>query len=388
MRVLHIATRHRTGGAEKNVIHWIECQLEAGDEVEFAVGPDGLVMDLPPAVRVHQIGDLCRELRPLGDLRALLALRRTISRGRFDLVHTHQSKAGILGRIAAFRRAPLIVHSVHMASFGSAYSARASSLFLRLERLCARFTDRIVCVGNSLRVLYLGAGVGRDGQYEVLRSPIDVERFLALREAGDGRRQQDRDALGIAPETKVLLSLGALDQRKRHDSILRELRPLLAADSAILVIAGDGPERQALEELAHELGIEHSVRLEGFVGDIRPLLTVADALVHASEVEGVPQVAVQALAAGVPVVAATSDWISDLPVHPAGVAQADCSDLEAATQRVLALSPEPCPPEDLMPWQPDRVAEQIQRFNAQLEADLQHGPGSGSRAAARVEVTP
>src|SRR2546421_2639374 len=138
MRILHIATRHRRFGAERRLLHTIEYERRAGHDVELAVGPESDVSQVPADIPLHVVPSLVRSVRPYHDLAALRELRKLVDRG-FDIVHTHQSKAGVVGRLAARDRTKAIVHTVHMASFGPGYSRKDSAAFLAAERYCARF---------------------------------------------------------------------------------------------------------------------------------------------------------------------------------------------------------------------------------------------------------
>ncbi len=156
-------TRHQHGGCEKNVLHTIDWERRAGHEVHIAVGVQSDRSDLPTDLTVHVVPHFVREVRPDLDLLALRQLRHLIQAGRYDIVHTHQSKAGSLGRLASKGGRRQLVHTVHMSSFGQAYGAIPSQLYLLAERDCARTTDRDLAstVGVGLREDYLAAGVGR-----------------------------------------------------------------------------------------------------------------------------------------------------------------------------------------------------------------------------------
>ena len=105
-KILHIATRYLRAGAERNLPHLMEWEQAAGFEVEFATSPGSSLDELSQGFRIHEVQELQRALHPLRDLAAIRALRRIVSQGRYDIVHTHQSKAGILGRVAASGLAP------------------------------------------------------------------------------------------------------------------------------------------------------------------------------------------------------------------------------------------------------------------------------------------
>jgi len=336
VKILHVATRHRRGGAERNLIHTMQWELDRGWEVHAAVHPVEYQPTIPTRARVHFVSQMVRKVSPHRDLLTIWMLRKLVRRERFDVVHTHQSKAGILGRLAAWRLAPVIVHTVHMPSFGAAYAPYTSWMFRRFEILCAGLTDYFVTVGSQLRDIYLQAGIGRPEQYSVINSPIEVSRFTELRNASPSQRSRWREELGVDGETRVILSIGALDPRKRHDVALRQVAPMLDEQRLLLMIAGEGPADRELRTLAAELGVQERVRLLGFVEDVKPLLGIADILIHVSEVEGVPQVVLQALAAGVPVVASDSVGLAEINDAPLLVVGHDCDGLRDALARALA----------------------------------------------------
>ena len=350
MRILHIATRHRRGGAERNLAHTTAWEVRQGHEVHLAVGRDSLVSEMPAGVTPHLVPELVRAISPVGDPAAYVALRRLIRRGRFDLVHTHQSKAGVIGRLAARGNAGRIVHTIHMASFGPAYNPVASASFLAAERLCARFTDRIVCVGGELRRMYLQAGVGRADQFLVIRSPIEVSPFAALRTATTEDRLAARVAFGLDPHVPVALVVASLEPRKRVDLVIRELAPRLSGQELALAVAGDGRQRESLVALVGELGLGQAVRFLGHLDEVVQLMGAADLLVHAATVEGVPQVVIQALAAGVPVVATDMMGLREIEGAPIRIVPRPGAGLGEMVGLVLGQRPDPLPIDALEPW--------------------------------------
>ena len=359
LRILHVATRHRVGGAERNLVHTISRQLERGFDVHVAVGTRDLHHDFPARTRVHPLPDLVREVSPGTDRRALSGLRGLIRAHGFDVVHTHQSKAGALGRVAARRLTPVVVHTVHMASFGPAYGRGRSAVFLALERWLARFTDKFVFVGTELERRYLAARVVSANRSMIVRSPImNLESLIAVRRSRANPRRQARAAIGVSADRRVVLMVGALDRRKRHALAISALSPLLAERKTQVVIAGQGPERGALERLCSRLGIADWVTFVGFIHDITPLYAAADVLVQASSLEGVPQTVVQAVAAGVPAIATEVDGVREaapnmphvsvLPPDGRGL-------LEIVRNRLDGPALPPAAPELVAQWLPKTV---------------------------------
>jgi len=284
---------------------------------------------------------------------------------RPDVVHTHQSKAGIVGRAAARCTGALLVHTVHMASFGRAYGWR-SALFLAAERLSARGTDLMVTVGKELQDTYLRAGVGRAGSYIIVRSPVGVERCRETRLLTSAERTALRRETGLAEKVPVLVTVGALEARKRHELLLRKLQPVIAGGHAVLLVAGDGPERQRLEQRCHELRIAAGVRFLGHVPNVEQVYALADVYVHAATAEGVPQVVIQALASGLPVVATQSEGLQEVEAAPVVVVGSDGADLLEAVEAMLASPPDPVSFDHLEPWTIRDVDRQIARLHAAI----------------------
>ena len=377
MKVTHIITRLGKGGTDDNVLHFVDWQRRHGHDPRLVVGESSDTTIVPPWLPVEVAGGLVRDPAPGADLRALRNLRAIVARHEPDVVHTHQSKAGILGRLAAVRRAPVIVHTVHMASFGPSYG-RSSPAFRAGEVICARITDLVVPVGEGLRRRYVQNGIGRVGQYCVVRSPVRLTAFLGARELDAGRRRQVRAELGLGPSAPLLLSVGFLERRKRHDLLLRSLQPLLASGQVTLVVAGDGDRRPALERLATDLEVREAVRFLGHVDPVEELFAVADVLVHTSAVEGVPQVVLQALAAGVPVVATETEGLDEVPGAPVRVVDRSGAGLRQAVEDTLADPPPPVAPERLAAWSDEAVEHQIAALHSRIEARL--GRAGGARS--------
>ena len=377
MKVMHIITRLGKGGTDNNVLHFVDWQRRHGYDPRLVVGEDSDTASAPPWLPVDVLPGLVRDPDPVADVRALRRLRRLLGREKPDAVHTHQSKAGILGRLAAVRRVPVIVHTVHMASFGPAYG-RSSAAFRAGERVCARMTDVMITVGEDLRRRYLHSGIGRPQQYLVVRSPVRLDAFLGVRELDGERRALTRESLGLAPRLPLLLSVGFLERRKRHDVLLRQLRPLLASGRAGLAVAGDGDQRSALERLATELGVTEAVRFLGHVDTVEELFAAADVLVHTSAVEGVPQVVLQALAAGIPVVATETEGLGEVPGAAVRVVDRSGAGLAEAVEETLVHPPAPLGPERLTDWSDEAIERQIAVLHDRIEA-LLSGAGRAGR---------
>jgi glycosyltransferase involved in cell wall biosynthesis len=192
----------------------------------------------------------------------------------------------------------------------------------------------------------------------VIRSPIDIDAFLDARRRRDGRHPE-------GPSTALVA--GALEDRKRHVLVVERLEPLLRAGRVRLLVAGEGHGRRILEELLARRGIGDCVDLLGHVDDFAAVVARSDVLVHASTAEGVPQVVLQALAVGVPVVATQAEGLHEVAGASVTVVGRSGSDLAAAVEAVLADPPPPVSPDALDPWRPENVAAEIIALTLGLE---------------------
>ena len=192
-------------------------------------------------------------------------------------------------------------------------------------------------VGDELRALYVGAGVCRDDDSIVIRSPIDIARLAEVREWTTAQRHNARRMHGLPVDRRLIVWIGALSPRKRPVTAVRSLHSLLAHGEAGLAIAGEGPERAAIEAAAAAQGLSDAVHLLGHVDDVRPLLAAADVVAHTSVVEGVPQVVIQALAAGRPVVATDAVGLREVRPAPISIVSRSGNGLARAASRRLSV---------------------------------------------------
>ena len=369
-RVLHVMTRYlRGGGAERNLLHYVRWQRTHGHQVDIAMGADSYASDFPGDIGAYYIPDLVRPVRPQKDVQAVRGLARLIETGRYDVVHTHESKAGIIGRMAARNRAPVIVHSVHIPSFGRSYPRSVSAAFLAAEQYCARFTSAYIAVGHELQQTYLQRGLGDPGRSFVIHSPIAVQDFLAVRDYQPQQQRAIRASFGIAHHRPLVVAVGTLEPRKRHLLLLRRLARPLREGRAALALAGDGPLRQRVQEEATALGVDNAVHLLGHCDRVPALMGIGSLLAHTSSREGVPQVVIQALAAGLPVVATEAEGLREIAGAPVTVVNRSGQGLAAEVMNTLDTARPPAlPAAAFEPWTRPAIEQQIAAFHEALAA--------------------
>jgi glycosyltransferase involved in cell wall biosynthesis len=239
-----------------------------------------------------------REIRPLWDLRGLLRLTSLLGRSPYSIVHTHTTKPGIVGTLAARRAGvPGIMHTVHLFPFHEETGRIATAAYVAAERLAARWCDRIVTVSDFQRDWALRVGIGKPGQVVSIPNGVPVERAHSRRSAAEVRGE-----LGIG-DAFMILSTGRLAEQKGLEYLIRAA-VLLREDlpGARIVLAGDGPLRNVLVRLISEVGVEDMFVLLGHRKDVGDLLAASDLVVLPSLWEGLSISLLEAMAAGKPVV--------------------------------------------------------------------------------------
>jgi glycosyltransferase involved in cell wall biosynthesis len=311
IRVLHVITRLTLGGSSENTLGQVVALARAGYDCALAVGvaeSDAPTVDdaRRRGCRIIDVPALRREVSPGGDLAALLTLTRLMRRERPAVVHTHTSKAGFVGRLAArLAGVPAVIHQPHGHIFYGYYGPRRSAFFIALERRAARWTDRIVALTERGTSEHLAQRIGRPAQFVVVPSGVPT---AALRASAPARGEA-RARLGIAPDAFVVVGVGRLVRVKGFDLLVAALPRLLAeVPGARLVLVGDGPERAALEGRAAALGVAARVHFGGVVGGaaqgLVDYLAAADVCAAPSRNEGMGRAVVEAMALGLPVIGA------------------------------------------------------------------------------------
>ncbi len=308
-RIMHISTRLILGGSQENTLLSARGQAERGHAVSVVYGPiygpeGSLLEEVRAGGRIEAIETprLVRQVAPWTDLRCARDLKKLIRAWKPDVVHTHSSKAGILGRLAAWReRVPCVVHTIHGLPFHPYQSRWLNALYVAAERRAARRCHRIIVVADAMRDAALAAGVGLREQYVTVYSGIETGPFLEPK----WRRDEVRGALGLSPGDFVVGTLARLAELKGHDDLLDALGPLMDRSGNFkLLWIGDGWWRERLLKKVANTGRSDRVIHVGLVprGDIPRYLLACDVLAHPSYREGLPRAVHQALLSGVPVV--------------------------------------------------------------------------------------
>lgn len=259
---------------------------------------------------VHEFTPLCRPIRPASDIRCYRQLVTWFRAHRPAIVHTHSTKAGIIGRFAAAKAGvPVIVHTTHGWGHHSLMSPPMRAAIVTLERRAARVTDALVVVSRSNRTKGLADHIGTERQYRVVYCAIDLERFG--KPGANGR--EARRSLGIAPDAPVVGTVGRFCVEKApHDFAETAALVHRKMPDVRFVFVGGGPLEDEFREDLRRLNLTDTVLAPGYRYDVPDLLHAFDVFFLPSLKEGLPLVIPQAMCAGVPVVATNVDGIPEV----------------------------------------------------------------------------
>ena len=301
VRLLHIVGESRFGGIAKIILPLGKIAQAEGWQVDVLT-TDPVVQQ---AVKQHGLGlvnldVIRREIRPVWDLRGLVRLTRFLRSEPYQIVHTHTSKAGFVGRLAArLAGVPVIVHTAHGFAFHEESPVSVRRFYSVLERLASQWCDRIVTVSEFHRTWAIELGICSPRR--IVAIPNGIAEVVRNREVG---LAEVRREMGARHGDLVILSMARLAPDKGLEYLIEAANILPRTGRRIrIVIAGDGSERDRLEQLAGHLGVTDRVVFLGFREDVGDLLAASDLVVLPSLREGLSIALLEAMATGKPIVA-------------------------------------------------------------------------------------
>jgi glycosyltransferase involved in cell wall biosynthesis len=340
--IAHIITLLEWGGAQENTLYTVGALDPRRFDRVLITGKGGMLDSRAAAIqgcRFRQVDSLVREIRPALDARAFLSLRAILRQekeraaGLPLVVHTHSSKAGILGRAAARAAgAEVVVHSIHGFGFHDSQSPPLRRFLVGLERVASRWTDAFIAVSEENVKLGVREKILSAERVRLIRSGFDTARFLT------GSRERGRRLLGIPEGVPVVGTIGVLKPQKApldFVEVARRVRERFPA--ARFVMIGDGELRPKVEEAAAKGLQGGSFLLAGWREEIPDLLRAFDVFLLTSRWEGLPRVVPQALLSGVPVVATAVDGTREIVEDGVDGCLAPPGDVEALARRVVDL---------------------------------------------------
>jgi glycosyltransferase involved in cell wall biosynthesis len=307
IKVLHIITRFICGGADENTLYTVNGLDKERYDVHLMIGnthEDKMIARLDPSVRLIKNINMGREISPVKDFRAFVQIYRTITTEKYDILHTHTSKAGFLGRLASrLARTPHIIHGVHTIPFADVLQPKYNGFYLFLERFAGSFTDLFISVGDDLKLRYVREGVGSPERYHTVYSGMDLELFdRALAMSGDDRVSL-RKEVGLSDGETCVGIVSRLEPGKGFNffpDIVQEV--VKRHRHARFLVVGDGSLKENLFQEIKERKLQENVIFAGFREDVARFIAIFDLAIFTSLLEGLPRTVVQYALLGKPIV--------------------------------------------------------------------------------------
>ncbi len=300
-RILYIITQGILGGAQTHIRHLCE-NLKEDCDVHVAVGVYGpLVDDLSKeGIAVHVVPSLVRPISPFKDIGGFRELKRLIKSVKPDLISTHSSKAGILGRLAAKVYGVPVIFTAHGWAFTEGVPSAKRIMYIWAERFAAKWADKIICVSENDRKLALDYGVATEEQLITIHNGMPIINGTF------------NDKKGKEDKAVEFIMVARFSEQKDHQLLLTAIRHTNSQNNYVLSLVGDGELLESTRTLCLDMTIEDKIRFLGPRQDVPELLTGADAFVLTSNWEGLPRRIIEAMRAGLPVVASDVGGINEL----------------------------------------------------------------------------
>lgn len=373
-KVLHPITRLIIGGAQENTMLTAELLQQAGWRVDIVSGPqtgsEGSLIEIVQERGIPLVLEptLVREVNPVKDLLATWRLARLMRQGQYTIVHTHSSKAGIVGRWAAkLAGVPVIVHTVHGWGHHERQHPLIRAYYIWLEKLTLPITDKLIVVSALNIEKGLADGIGQPDNYLVIRSGIELDRFGHPQVP----RAETRAAWGIPQEAVVVGSVTRLSPQKAPLDFV-QAAALVAQQypQTYFVMVGDGPLRSEVEALAAKLGMADRLVLTGLRRDVPELMAAFDIFALSSLWEGLPRVLPQAMATSLPIVATACDGSAEAITEGVNGFLVPPGEPKALAERLCQLLADPVLAKQLGAAGYARAAEFSDRGMVEAIADL------------------
>ncbi len=349
-KIVHIITRLDKGGSAETTLQVVsllsrekyEVFLAHGLSLESNMGvteQEVLERDLSLAekkgLRVFSIPSLVRRLSLKNDLLAFISIYRLIKRIKPHIVHTHTSKAGVLGRLAAcLARVPIIIHTPHGHVFHSYYGYILTKIIVFVERILSFMTDKITALTDRERDEHLEQGIASIEKYVIIHSGVRLQQIMNMNiDVETGKKEFD-----IPQNSNVIGVVGRLVPIKGHKYLVSAAKRIIKEfDNTVFVFVGDGYLETRLKEQAESLGVRKNIIFTGWRGDVIEVLDLFDILVLPSLNEGMGKVLIEGMALGKPIVASSVGGIIDLVKNGDNGILVPPRDSDALAEAILKL---------------------------------------------------
>jgi len=345
LKICHVITRMIIGGAQENTLFTIIGQIRNGHDVTLLTGPtegpEGKLLaafNYPEKNKINivTLNSLKREINPIHDLASYYQMIKFFKQEKFDIVHTHSSKAGIIGRLAA-KKAEIknIIHTIHGQPFNDYQNKWKNLFYILAEKYAAKKSDKILAVANAMIDQSLKNKIGKKELYTVVYSGMDLQPYL------NAKRDNDLlTKLNIKKDNFVIGTVARLFPLKGYEDFIEAAFTLTKKYSNLkFLLVGDGILQKSLKEKILTLNIEENFIFAGLINpsEVYKYISIMDILVHLSLREGLPRSAVQGLASGKPVVAYNLDGTPEVVINGITGYTVNPGDTESVIDKISQL---------------------------------------------------
>ncbi|PIU83124.1 MAG: hypothetical protein COS68_05750, partial [Elusimicrobia bacterium CG06_land_8_20_14_3_00_38_11] len=285
IKVVHIITLLELGGAQENTLYTCEHLDKNKFDVMLLCGKGGILDAQTKNIRIYFVKELMREICPFYDLIAFIKIYKILKKEKPDIVHTHSSKAGIIGRWAAYyAKVPLIIHTFHGFGFNDEQNYFVRKIYILAERLTAKITDKLVAVSYENISKGLKNKIGNELQYTMIRSGIKLQDYQI-----DIDFEKKKKEFGLKNEHIVGMIACFKKQKAPLDFIKTAKSVCAEKPDAKFILVGDGVLRKRIEAEIKKLNLEKNVILTGWRKDTNEIIKIFDVFVLTSLWEGLPR---------------------------------------------------------------------------------------------------
>jgi glycosyltransferase involved in cell wall biosynthesis len=319
LKILEVITLFSIGGATETVVSMAEGLMKEGMTVHIATGPniisEGSMYETAKKlnIQVFTFKNLKRDINILQDVLVIFKLYWFIKKCNYNIVHTHSSKAGVVGRIAAWlARTPVILHTVHGLPFHRYQPKFKKHAFIFIEKFSSLFCDKIVAVTETIVNTMLNYDIGSKNKYAMIRSSFDIENYKTN---GENERRKTKHRFGIEEGDLIIGKIARLSELKGHKYLLESFKQIShKIPQARLFLVGNGELEYELKRFVDENDLKDRVIFAGLITpeEIPSIIGIMDILVHTSLLEGLARVLPQAIMMEKPVISFDLDGAHEI----------------------------------------------------------------------------
>lgn len=342
LNVLHAITKLELGGAQEIVLYTLQNLNQERYNLFLVTNDKGILMEEAKRMKNTKaffIPELIRPINPIKDFIALIKLFHFCKKEKIDIVHTHSSKAGILGRWAArLAKVPIITHTIHGWGFYPRQNFLKRKLFIFLEKITAKITDNLIVVSQANIGTGIQNGIGKKEKYALIRAGIKPSLFQDVKVNTVGKKKE----LALEEDTKVVGMIAPFKPQKAPLDFVKVANQVIEKRPGTqFLLIGDGKLRPEIERLIKELNLEKKVILTGWRKDIPQILKAIDVLALTSRWEGLPRVFPEAMASELPIVATKVDGASEAIEEGVNGFLVSAGDTRSMAEKIITLLDNP-----------------------------------------------